>query len=450
MHVETDVFCSAALQLPDKSARQINIGGWSAPSTYGIRLYTPDGSPGVPGKNDWIENQQSVTLQNGRWYPSAMIMANGSILVAGGESGSNGPPVPTMEILPYAGPVVRAEWLNKTDPLNLYPFLTVLPGGGILAAYYNEARILDEKSLQTVRTLPIMPGQLGQWKGGGRTYPLQGAFALFPQHAPYKDPLRILLCGGSFTGAGGAFDNCISTQPELPDPEWAIERMPSRRVMPNVTPLPDGTFLILNGAVSGEAGFGLASTPNLNAVLYDPTKPVGARMSVMANSSIARLYHSEAITLLDGRVLVSGSDPEDKINPQEYRVEVFVPPYLLSGLPRPNFVLASTDWKYGQKINLIMISGSSKNLRVSLLGAEASTHGNTMGGRTIFPDVKCDGGLCTVTAPPNAHISPPGWFKMYVLDGPTPSLGQFVRIGGDPAGLGNWPKDPKFAPLPGV
>lgn len=38
---------------------------------------------------------------------------------------------------------------------------------------------------------------------------------------------------------------------------------------------------------------------------------------------------------------------------------------------------------------------------------------------------------------------------MFVLDGPTPSVGQFVRIGGDPASLGNWPDLPGFD-LPGV
>ena len=35
-------------------------------------------------------------------------------------------------------------------------------------------------------------------------------------------------------------------------------------------PLPDGTFLIANGAQQGVAGFGLAEDPNLTALLYDP------------------------------------------------------------------------------------------------------------------------------------------------------------------------------------
>ena len=58
--------------------------------------------------------------------------------------------------------------------------------------------------------------------------------------------------------------------------------------------LPDGTYLIVNGAMQGVAGFGLASMPNLQAMLYDPTQPVGARISILNTTIVARLYHSEA------------------------------------------------------------------------------------------------------------------------------------------------------------
>ena len=92
--------------------------------------------------------------------------------------------------------------------------------------------------------------------------------------------------------------------------------------MPCIAALPDGTYLILNGALQGVAGFGLANTPNLNAILYDPTQPIGSRMSILNNTIVARLYHSEATLLPDGRVLVSGSDPQDAENPEEFRIEV--------------------------------------------------------------------------------------------------------------------------------
>ena len=63
MHVKTDVFCSGAVVLPDKAGRILNVGGWSLTSTFGVRLYAPDGSPGVNGTNDWEENANELSLQ---------------------------------------------------------------------------------------------------------------------------------------------------------------------------------------------------------------------------------------------------------------------------------------------------------------------------------------------------------------------------------------------------
>jgi hypothetical protein len=57
--------------------------------------------------------------------------------------------------------------------------------------------------------------------------------------------------------------------------------------------LPDGTFLILNGAVQGVAGFGLAKDPNLGALLYDPKMTFNERISILNTTTVARLYHSE-------------------------------------------------------------------------------------------------------------------------------------------------------------
>jgi hypothetical protein len=183
-------------------------------------------------------------------------------------------------------------------------------------------------------------------------------------------------------------------------------------------------------------------------------------MSIMANTTVARLYHSEAIVLLDGRVMISGSDPTGDYNqpagewPEEYRVEVFTPPYLLSGLARPTFSVNSSDWSYGDtiKVTINIPSGNIAHVKISMLGSVVSTHGNAMGQRTIFPAFTCQSSTsCTMTAPPNAHVAPPGWFMIFVLDGPTPAVGQFVRIGKDPGNIGNWPAGiAAFQPLPGV
>jgi hypothetical protein len=119
----------------------------------GIRLYIPDGSPGVNGTNDWQENVDEVMLQVGplpsfslrsfltllsqrpRWYPTAAMLANGSILVIGGEIGSNDVNQANLEILPRPGgpnagdTVVDLPWLEDVNELESYPFVFVLPSG---------------------------------------------------------------------------------------------------------------------------------------------------------------------------------------------------------------------------------------------------------------------------------------------------------------------------------
>jgi len=292
---------------------------------------------------------------------------------------------------------------------------------------------------------------------------MQGATVMMPMQAPYTEPVQMLTCGGSPGGGAMTLDNCVLISPEVDGANWQLERMPFRRVMPCMAALPDGTYLIVNGAGIGIAGFGLAEDPTLTALLYDPTLPVGQRFSILNTTIVARMYHSEAILMHDARVLVSGSDPlttvlnpDGSINeaesfPEEYRVEVYVPPYLSTGLTQPTYTIEETDWTYGQdySITVNLFQGSTDTMRVSLLGAVSSTHGNNFGQRTLFPAFSCSGNTCTITAPPNNKIAPPGWFQLFVLDGPTPSFSQWVRIGGDPAQLGNWPDLPGFT-VPGV
>ena len=159
------------------------------------------------------------------------------------------------------------------------------------------------------------------------------------------------------------------------------------------------------------------------------------------------MYHSEATLLYDGRVLVSGSDPQTPGLPEEMRIEVYVPPYLTSGLAQPSFTITQTDWAYGgqYQIQVTLHQGTTAGMRVSLIAATSSTHGNSMGARTLFPAFNCAGNTCTITAPPNAFVSPPSWYQLFILDGPTPSHSKWVRIGGDPGRLGEWPPFADFS-----
>jgi hypothetical protein len=88
--------------------------------------------------------------------------------------------------------------------------------------------------------------------------------------------------------------------------------------------------MIINGATFGAGGFANAKNPNFKPVLYDPSLPVNKRMTELKSTIVARMYHSEATTLPDASVLISGSDPLDPNFPEEYRIERYLPPYLTS------------------------------------------------------------------------------------------------------------------------
>jgi hypothetical protein len=85
---------------------------------------------------------------------------HGSILVIGGQTTVAGAASHKLELLPSTGGgLVRFDWLVRTDPNNLYTILCVLSSGGIFAAYYNEALILQPVTFETTKQLPNMPAR---------------------------------------------------------------------------------------------------------------------------------------------------------------------------------------------------------------------------------------------------------------------------------------------------
>ncbi|KAL2053605.1 hypothetical protein ABVK25_006258 [Lepraria finkii] len=118
-----------------------------------------------------------------------------------------------------------------------------------------------------------------------------------------------------------------------------MECMPEGRGMVEATLLPDAIIILVNGCNQGAQGFGLATASTLEALIYDPIKAVGQRFSTGSRSTIARLHHSCALLLLDGTLMVAGSNPvqmpvltpvsnqipsEDYVT--EFRVEIYTPP----------------------------------------------------------------------------------------------------------------------------
>ena len=223
--------------------------------------------------------------------------------------------------------------------------------------------------------------------------------------------------------------------------------MPEGRVMVEGTLLPDGTVLFVNGANQGAQGFGLATSPTTEALIYDPTKPLGNRFSRGASSTIPRLYHSVALLLLDGTLLITGSNPfempvlsPNATNPYitDFRVEIYTPPYLSgdntnrrpSNVNLSTITLTANSQQFG--IRFLIPAGASE-VKVALYHGGFVTHSVHMGHRMLFLDNTGWKSEATeqnleVTMPPNSSIAPPGPYVIYVVVDGVPSVGQSVMV----------------------
>ncbi|CAI9771307.1 unnamed protein product [Fraxinus pennsylvanica] len=136
--------------------------------------------------------------------------------------------------------------------------------------------------------------------------------------------------------------------------------MPLPRVMGDMVLLPNGKVLIINGASMGTAAWELGRNPVLSPVIYKPDNLSGSRFEVQNSSSTPRMYHSTAILLRDGRVLVGGSNPHQYDCfmgvqfPTDLTLEAFSPAYLDPNFAwlRPNIIspASQSNMGYGQQL----------------------------------------------------------------------------------------------------
>ncbi|KIZ02370.1 hypothetical protein MNEG_5589 [Monoraphidium neglectum] len=214
---------------------------------------------------------------------------------------------------------------------------------------------------------------------------------------------------------------------------WEVEQMPGPRVMVDATLLPNGKVILVNGAKSGNSnnggpgGGGQARDMEGHAWLYDPKAPAGGRFSVLAASAIKRFYHSTAMLLPSGDLLVMGSEQNDcynacvQFNPalHQYQAELFKLPYAFAA-GRPVITDVSTEEAaMGSEVKVTYdgtVSGAV------LMTPGAVTHQLNMNQRGIKLAVaKNENGEITLTMPPpGGNVAQPGWYMLFLLNGDLP------------------------------
>ncbi|KAH0548248.1 hypothetical protein GP486_008044 [Trichoglossum hirsutum] len=456
LEYKTNAFCAGGIFLAD--GRVTSLGG-NGPLDFidptvgngfdGIRYLSRSSSDASLNGQPWSEPGNKLSSK--RWYATAQILADGSIFVASGSLNGLDPTVlannnPTYEMLNSGGvsngQSIPLQILVKNQPYYMYPFVHLLGDGSLYIFVSKSSELFDIQSGTTKRVYPDLPGDY-------RTYPNTGGSVLLPLSSANNWAPSVIICGGgAYQDITSPTDpSCGRIDPLDADASWEMDSMPEGRGMVEGTLLPDGTVIWLNGANRGAQGFGIAKDPTLEALIYDPSQPLGKRWTTGASSTIARLYHSVALLLLDGTLLVTGSNPVEQPilipTPQdpfvtEFRVEIYTPPYLQGGNAnkRPTNVQVSSKTlaANGETFTIRFDApAGAQQAKVALYYGGFVTHSVHMGHRMLFLDnagftVGQTAQELTVTMPPSKNLAPPGPYVVYVTVDGIPAIGQFVQV----------------------
>jgi hypothetical protein len=331
--------------------------------------------------------------------------------------GTPNQPVPLTngsETLPEIYDVDTNQWtplLAAQRRMPLYPFMFVLPNGKV----FDAGPDLETRTLDTTT---------GQWTPVG-TSPVDGHSAVM-----YR-PGKILKSG---TWADPDFPNrqvtnrAAAIDMTVANPAWReVAPMNHPRSYHTLTALPDGTVLASGGATSSDG-----VDPSKAVMAAEIWNPVTDTWTEVDSGVRPRLYHSSAVLLPDGRVLLAGGGafgPADN----ETNAEIFSPPYLFKG-SRPEITSAPATLEYGDTFPL-QTPNAAGIQSVSFTRMGSVTHNFDFDQRFMWLDMRREGltDTLSVDAPTNPNVAPPGYYYVSVVDANgVPSKGKIVKL--EPAG----------------
>jgi len=405
-----NLFCSGHILLPD--GRTMVVGG-NVAADIGIK----DASLFNSQTNTW---SKAADMSVARWYPTATVMGDGRVFVFAGDSiVDQGLPFSpsyfkeaSQNSLPSVYDPSTNTWTDLTNnrlSTPLYPYLFQLSDG----------RIFDAGPDVTSRV--ITPGVTG-WSTVA-TSPFDGGSAVM--YLPDK-----IMKAGSYSNPDyfGANTYQATARTAVIDmgqanPSWReTAPMSFARTYQNMTMLPDGTVLASGGMTTSD-GVDLTKAV-LPAEIWNPSTETWRTVAAL---TVGREYHSTALLLPDGRVLMAGGGQLPGRATNITSAEIYSPPYLFKGA-RPTISSAPSLVQYGANFTVSTPDAASIQ-KVALIRTPSVTHAFDENQRYIPLSFTAGGGGLTVQAPSSSNTAPPGYYMLYIVNGNgVPSVASFVRF----------------------
>lgn len=536
-----DIFCSGHSILPDGS---VFVAGGTEflvqrepfdsvhhnhfPGLWNTCIYNPD-------TNSW---ENGTDMLHGRWYPSTLVLGDGNIAIMAGHTNDLENQIIKinnvertrhenldLEIFDWKTSKWQKQIPNGMGSVNLsasrlpskdepnpqdqspgyYPRLFLLPNGLVFCStylghaplgnnsfYYNnrEAEIGNYNGYEyPIRYNYLWNPNQNQWikivnRSEGGNDSLDTTVVMLPIFPPYNlIDVKIMSLSN---------ENYYLIRPLTSNPQWEKKTdrgINEKRIFGNTVVLPDGNIMLVGGVKAWEKyndkneliDSGIIKDDGIQEVeFYDIQKQnwfVGQSLKKVRN------YHSNALLLPDGRVLINGSNPSryaGMVNEpfnwygnqlkmeydHELSFELYSPDYLFRG-PRPEFTIDKEVIKIFNKFDIIMnnlkidkntlftslhiklASGwKIKNLRrdrISLVRLGSVTHAFNFDQRYV--GLKIQGDVDTpyieksnldlekeefdVIIPYEPNLIPPGYYMLFVVSAlsPDPEDNRYPLIG---------------------
>jgi len=334
-----------------------------------------------------------------RWYPTAIQLGDGTVRVFGGTT-TTGSNAVTVDAYDPATNTLTTLPTTANKGLSTYPRARLTTTGLVVVT-------------DRTPTFFFHPAT-STWTSGPK--PNLGARGVRDMSVLLPGLTKIMEIGGALstgtTNTAEILDLSASTL------SWQFTSpMNFGRIWANAVLLADGTVMVIGGG----SGPGNYQAPIRTPEIYDP---VAATWAEMAAQTAARMYHSTALLLPDGRVLSAGQSS----GTLQQTGEIFSPPYLFAGA-RPTITAAPSSVTYNQQFSITTPDFASIT-RVALIKAGSVTHSNNFDQRYVDLAFQSDGtsGL-NATSPPDFNHAPPGWYMLFILNSGVPSVASWVQVG---------------------